>query len=101
MVMFKPSPFMFLTSLRCSLTLAVVLCQCGFTACGADVNFSINAAQNVHTISPYIYGVNQFNGPNAPVNLGLERLGGNRWTGYNWETNYSNAGSDYIHNSDL
>ena len=68
---------------------------------GADVNFSINASQGVHSISPYIYGANQFNTSTPPVNLGLQRLGGNRWTGYNWETNYSNAGVDYFHNSDL
>ena len=66
-----------------------------------DVNFSINAAQGVHSISPYIYGANQFNTSTPPVNLGLQRLGGNRWTGYNWETNYSNAGTDYLNNSDL
>src|SRR4051794_18709485 len=68
---------------------------------GADVNFSINASQGVHSISPYIYGTNQFNTSTPPVNLGLQRLGGNRWTGYNWETNYSNAGTDYLNNSDL
>ena len=27
-------------------------------------------------------------------------MGGNRLTGYNWENNASNAGSDYIHSSD-
>jgi hypothetical protein len=81
--------------------LAIILGASVFNAYAADVNFSINTGQNVHAISPYIYGTNQFNGSTAPVNLGLQRLGGNRWTGYNWETNYSNAGSDYIHNSDL
>ena len=28
------------------------------------------------------------------------RLGGNRWTAYNWETNASNAGSDYCYEND-
>src|SRR6185295_13600815 len=28
------------------------------------------------------------------------RLGGNRWTAYNWETNASNAGSDFHHQND-
>jgi hypothetical protein len=74
---------------------------CCFQTVSADVTFSINSTQSVHSISPYIYGVNQFNGSTPPVNLGLERLGGNRWTGYNWETNYSNAGTDYINHSDL
>ena len=33
-------------------------------------------------------------------NLTINRLGGNRWTAYNWENNASNAGSDYNHQSD-
>jgi len=28
------------------------------------------------------------------------RLGGNRWTAYNWENNASNAGSDYMYQND-
>ncbi len=27
-------------------------------------------------------------------------MGGNRWTAYNWETNASNAGSDFLYESD-
>ena len=34
----------------------------------ADVNFSVNATQGVHSISPYIYGANQFNTSTPPVN---------------------------------
>jgi hypothetical protein len=30
----------------------------------------------------------------------LDRDGGNRWTAYNWETNASNAGSDYLYEND-
>ena len=67
---------------------------------GASVTLLMNSTTGVRRLA-YIYGTNQFNGSTAPVNLGLQRLGGNRWTGYNWETNYSNAGSDYIHNNDL
>src|SRR4051812_12432918 len=81
---------------------AIWMCGlCCLPTRGADVTFSVNTSQDVHSISPFIYGANQFNTSTAPVNLGLQRLGGNRWTGYNWETNYSNAGSDYLHNSDL
>ena len=36
----------------------------------------------------------------APAHLTFDRAGGNRWTAYNWETNASNAGSDYIYNND-
>lgn len=48
-------------------------------------------------ISPLIYGSNQ----DLPgVELYFRRLGGNRTTGYNWETNASNAGHDWYHFSD-
>src|SRR4051812_2303536 len=81
---------------------AIWMCGlCCLPTRGADVTFSVNTSQDVHSISPFIYGANQFNTSTAPVNLGLQRLGGNRWTGYNWETNYSNAGTDYLNNSDL
>ena len=52
-------------------------------------------------ISPYIYGINFATQITpAPRNLTLDRMGGNRWTAYNWETNASNAGSDYYFESD-
>ncbi|MEO6096090.1 MAG: glycoside hydrolase family 44 protein [Fibrobacteria bacterium] len=50
-------------------------------------------------ISPYIYGANEWCNP-TDLPLTATRWGGNRLTGYNWETNASNAGLDYIHNSD-
>jgi len=47
-------------------------------------------------ISPWIYGINTYESiSNAPRNLTLNRAGGNRWTAYNWENNFSNAGSDW------
>ncbi|MBO2011485.1 glycoside hydrolase family 44 protein [Hymenobacter negativus] len=63
------------------------------------VTFTIStAAANRQAISPLIYGTNQ---PQQPAdNYGSVRLGGNRTTGYNWENNASNAGQDYIHQSD-
>jgi Glycoside hydrolase family 44 len=54
----------------------------------------------VHAISPYIYGINSAVGSTLNIAPKLDRLGGNRWTGYNWETNASNAGIDYINQSD-
>jgi fibronectin type 3 domain-containing protein len=52
-------------------------------------------------ISPYIYGINFYSGiAGAPPLLTFDRAGGNRWTAYNWETNASNAGSDYIYDND-
>lgn len=52
-------------------------------------------------ISPYIYGINFYSGiTGAPPLLTFDRAGGNRWTAYNWITNASNAGSDYIYDND-
>ncbi len=63
----------------------------------AAVGISVDPGLNRAAISPLIYGSNQ---DIAGVNLSLRRQGGNRMTGYNWETNASNAGSDYLHQSD-
>jgi hypothetical protein len=62
----------------------------------ADVQFTINAGQNIKAISPWIYGSNSTN----IANRTLDRSGGNRMTGYNWENNASNAGADWYHHSD-
>ena len=62
----------------------------------ADVNFSVNSTLGVHPISPYVYGANS----SLIANRTFDRSGGNRMTGYNWETNASNAGADWYHHSD-
>lgn len=67
---------------------------------GGTVQFTVNSEQGRHAISPYIYGMNFFNGSTLDNPVTLDRLGGNRWSGYNWETNASNAGSDWNHSSD-
>jgi Glycoside hydrolase family 44 len=65
----------------------------------ADVHFTIDVQKNVHPISPYIYGVNTaLSGPYS--RLTLTRMGGNRWTCYNWTNNASNAGNDYHFQND-
>ncbi|MEK7392074.1 MAG: glycoside hydrolase family 44 protein, partial [Fibrobacterota bacterium] len=57
-------------------------------------------------ISPAIYGINALATGKATylaadsAMLGSDRMGGNRMTGYNWENNYSSAGSDWQFNSD-
>jgi len=51
-------------------------------------------------ISPYIYGVNSPENANLGFSVPLARLGGNRMTAYNWETNASNAGNDYRYQND-
>ena len=66
----------------------------------ANVTITINPAQT-KPISPYIYGLNFYSGvTGAPPQLTFDRAGGNRWTAYNWETNASNAGSDYLYEND-
>jgi hypothetical protein len=69
--------------------------------------FEINPDSAKRYINPAIYGVNTVPLSKDNVtsflptaNLKAERIGGNRLTAYNWENNYSNAGSDWIHNSD-
>jgi len=66
-------------------------------AAHAQVTMTINGSQNVQAISPYIYGTND---PSIVPNATFVRLGGNRWTAYNWTNNDSNAGSDYLFESD-
>jgi hypothetical protein len=65
-----------------------------------DVTITVDPTKT-KPISPYIYGINFYSGiSGAPPHLTFDRAGGNRWTAYNWETNASNAGSDYIYNND-
>lgn len=65
-----------------------------------DVTVTVDPTQTKH-ISPWIYGINFYRGvTGAPAHLTFDRAGGNRWTAYNWETNASNAGSDYIYSND-
>ena len=75
----------------------------------SDVRFTLDATKT-HPISPFIYGVNEYAGypsewndgiiPPWPKNLRLSRVGGNRWTAYNWENNASNAGNDASYSND-
>ena len=77
--------------------IAVVFAVWAAVATRAAVGISIDPGSSRTPISPYIYGSNQ----DLPgVNVTLRRSGGNRMTGYNWETNASNAGSDYLNQSD-
>jgi Glycoside hydrolase family 44 len=64
-----------------------------------DVTFTIDSAKS-HAISPYIYGTNSGDFTKEAKGLTLSRMGGNRLTAYNWETNASNAGSDWQYSND-
>jgi len=99
-------------------TIAVFLSALLFTAAITPINnsdltayaqdsYKIDVSVNLNSchkkISPYIYGVNSdFRTEEYLYNANATsaRQGGNRFSGYNWETNYSNAGRDYLHYSD-
>jgi hypothetical protein len=75
----------------------------------ATIKFVIDIAKGRRAVSPLIYGINAdksvgsaaaFNAELTEARPGLIRLGGNRWTAYNWENNDSNAGSDYEYEND-
>jgi hypothetical protein len=76
--------------------------QVSATPAIAAANITITIDPSItKPISPYIYGINFYAGiTGAPPLLTFDRAGGNRWTAYNWETNASNAGSDYIYDND-
>ena len=63
-----------------------------------ELTFEVDTAKVIRPISPYVYGINSQKDDNSGVTV--RRMGGNRQTGYNWENNASNAGSDYEHQSD-
>lgn len=67
-----------------------------------NMNVNISLSGEKKSISPYIYGVNEYGNVNnlRNVTVNAVRQGGNRYTAYNWETNYSNAGEDWLHSSD-
>jgi hypothetical protein len=68
------------------------------SAATTNVSITVDPTAERTSISPYIYGTNQDFTNTADYTA--RRLGGNRMTGYNWENNASNAGSDWLHSSD-
>ncbi|NLW89435.1 MAG: endoglucanase A [Clostridiaceae bacterium] len=67
----------------------------------AFVTFSVDMTVENGEISPYIYGRNFYeNETFSEHRYTFGRIGGNRWTAYNWENNASNAGSDWYFHSD-
>lgn len=74
----------------------------------ATIHFYVNTTEGQTPISSMIYGINlddsldpsQFAAVMAEARPGLIRMGGNRWTAFNWENNDSNAGSDYEYEND-
>lgn len=63
------------------------------------ISVTVDFSAPQKNISPYIFGVND--GARLKfVKPGSIRLGGNRTTGYNWENNKSNAGTDWHNQTD-
>lgn len=58
------------------------------------VTITVDPSADTSRISPLIYGTNG-QSDDRGLNITARRLGGNRMTGYNWETNASNMGMDY------
>src|SRR6185369_8683588 len=81
----------------------------GARAAGAgNVVVTVDATAGSRPISPWIYGLNDALSDRWGTHptqryVTLTRLGGNRWSAYNWENNWSNAGADYgpYHNDQL
>lgn len=76
--------------------------MCSLSASGADgrtVNITVDTSKDRQAVSQYIYGVNAELMTND-VSCKSVRAGGNRYSAYNWETNASNAGSDWKNISD-
>ncbi len=70
-----------------------------FTLSFQSTEITIDATKRT-PISPYIYGVNFPDWEQMGKGFTIVRQGGNRMTAYNWETNASNAGSDWHHQND-
>lgn len=67
---------------------------------GAAPKTIIIDATRRQKISPYIYGANFPEWQKMGMRFPMARQGGNRMSGYNWENNASNAGSDWHHQND-
>lgn len=67
-----------------------------------NMKVTVDMTDSGKAISPYIFGINEYGHQDDLKNLNVNavRQGGNRMTAYNWETNASNAGSDWKHSSD-
>ncbi|MCB0710998.1 MAG: endoglucanase [Ignavibacteriae bacterium] len=74
---------------RSILTLILACFPAVLSSQNIDVDISVDTEIGF-PISPLIYGVN--NSDNPAANLASRRLGGDRFTTYNWENNASNSG---------
>ncbi len=76
---------------------SMVFRDSGMPPPGEGPDLSIDAATDVHPISPYIYGMNFASADvAAAVRLPVRRWGGNSTTRYNWQIDVHNSGSDWF-----
>src|SRR5579864_2839385 len=86
----------FIRAIRVPLFFMVLASQC---LAQTPIQINIYPEIDTHAISPFIYGSNG-QSDDRDENIAARRIGGNRLTGYNWENNASNAGTDYLNHSD-
>ncbi len=79
--------------------LSLLIASAVYLHAAISAQFTIDLTKNVRTISPLIYGSNSEELTQAD-GITFRRSGGNRLTGYNWENNASNAGTDWFNTSD-
>lgn len=81
-------------------TALLALLVLGSAPAGQDpVAFQVDGSKK-SPISPFVYGHNHPQWDKFGWTPTISRAGGNRLTAYNWETNASNAGSDWHHQND-
>jgi len=82
--------------------IALLVSALAATAVGQNAKSMSLEVDTTHAypISLYIYGANFPDYSKVGALFTFVRLGGNRTTAYNWETNASNAGSDWQHQND-
>jgi len=86
----------------CTISNAAVFSAANISAADAasyTMKVSVDLSGEKKSVSPYIFGINDA-GYLEDVTVNAVRQGGNRYSAYNWENNYSNAGSDWLNNSD-
>jgi len=67
-------------------------------AAAAGPALTVDAANKTHAISPYIYGMNAFSlaaDAEKPVNLPVDRWGGDATSRYNYNQDFTNAAADW------
>ena len=92
----------FLTALMLLQSASAVTAMPAAAAGSYDMNITVDLSGSGKQISPLIYGINEYGHQDdlKKVTVHAVRQGGNRMTGYNWENNASNAGSDWKYSSD-